>query len=379
MKLLAPITTLLYSASVLAQDTRPPDNCDTEDKSRRGADFVLREHEYDPKVPALRAIFAGEGRLVSVADVFNDGNRQMTADATIESTWRWQSGDVDTETWVPQGISTTADALDVGTYEGYDGFIVSWYTNTDGKASSARVSLVNKETLKYRHILLVYPHAEDDFREVPIHAGGVMWYGNTLWVVDTDNGIRVFDMDNIWHVDQGDAVGKNGNGGYSARGYKYVVPQVMWYEWTGDFPFKFSYISLDRTTTPDSLLVGEYREDSADHPIRQVRWDLDYTMRTLKTNVDGLASATWAYCVNVDRAQGAVQVDGTIYISRSNSAVRAGEIFTWTPGGPAVKTQDVRPGPEDLTYDKRTKEVFTLSEHAGNRYIFGIKVSELQP
>ena len=143
--------------------------------------------------------------------------------------------------------SSTADALDVGTYEGKDGFLVSWYMNDP---NSARISFVDRETNSYRHALLVYPHDEDDFRRVPIHAGGIVWYGNTLWVVDTSNGIRVFDMDNIWQVDSGDGVGKKSDGGYSAQGYKYVIPQVMWYEWMPDFPFRFSYISLDRTTTP---------------------------------------------------------------------------------------------------------------------------------
>ena len=75
-------------------------------------------------------------------------------------------------------------------------------------------------------MLLVYPDAKDDFKDVPVHAGGVMWYGNTLWVVDTRNGIRVFDMDNIWQVESGDGTGKNSDGTYSAAGYKYVLPQI---------------------------------------------------------------------------------------------------------------------------------------------------------
>lgn len=121
-----------------------------------------------------------------------------------------------------------------------------------------RVTFIDRETKKYRHVLLVYPHAEDDFREVPIHAGGVMWYGEFLFIVDTSQGIRVFDLDNIWRVDSGDKIGKSDDDTYSAQGYKYVLPQIMWYEFTPDFKFQHSYISLDRTTTPDSILVGEY-------------------------------------------------------------------------------------------------------------------------
>lgn len=262
----------------------------------------------------------------------------------------------------------------MGTYEGKDGFLVSWYMNDP---NSARVSFVDRKTNLYRHALLVYPHAEDDFRAVPIHAGGIVWYGNTLWVVDTSNGIRVFDMDNIWQVDSGDGVGKKSGGGYSAQGYRYVIPQVMWYEWTPDFPFRFSYISLDRTTTPDSILVGEYQPASSDKPIRMAQFDLDYKIRRLKTDADGLAKASWAYCVGIDRMQGAVQVDGTIYISRSNGENKGGDIFTWTPGGAAEITGSFPPGSEDLSYDKRSGEIYTPTEHPGKRYIIGRKISGL--
>ncbi|SPN96494.1 uncharacterized protein DNG_00022 [Cephalotrichum gorgonifer] len=373
MKLLTSILTLCYTASVLAQD--PSATC-TSAKLLKGSDFQLLQKPNNANVASLRSIFAAKNSIVTVADVFNDGNHKMVANSAGTS-WRWESvdgfDDVNTQKWYPQGISSTADALDVGTYQGKDGWVVSWH---DADDTSARLTFVDKNTLKYRHVLLVYPHAKDDFRAVPIHAGGIVWYGNTLWVVDTSNGIRVFDLDNIWKVDIGDAVGKSGSG-YTAQGYRYVIPQVTWYQWTPSFNFRFSYISLDRTTSPDSILVGEYQPDSSVNPTRHVRWDLDYTTRRLKTNANSIASASWAYCVGIDRMQGAVSADGKIYISRSNGASKNGDFFTWTPGGPATITESVTAGPEDMTYDKRSKEVFTVTEHPGNRWIIGTKISSL--
>lgn len=108
-------------------------------------------------------------------------------------------------------------------YEGINGWIVSWHRDDD---KSVRVTFVNRADDTYRHALLVYPHASDNFREVPVHAGGIMWYGNTLWVLDTYNGIRVFDLTNIWQVGDGEDVGKVSSGVYSAAGYKYVIPQI---------------------------------------------------------------------------------------------------------------------------------------------------------
>ena len=60
-----------------------------------------------------------------------------------------------------------------------------------------------------------------------MHAGGIAWYGEWLYVVDTSHGIRVFDLGQIWQVEDGDDVGKKG-GKYSAAGYLYVLPQIRY-------------------------------------------------------------------------------------------------------------------------------------------------------
>ena len=201
-----------------------PDDCSGTEKKRDGSDFVLTDQGDNPHLEALSKIFTDAGKRVSVSDVFDAGNHNITTVAGGKRVWEKTDGfnDQDTTKWVPQGITSTADALDVGTYEGKEGWIVSWHRDDD---ASVRVTFVNKVTEKYRHVLLVYPDADDDFKEVPVHAGGIVWYGNTLWVVDTNHGIRVFDMDNIWKVESGEAVGKSGNT-YTAANYKYVLPQI---------------------------------------------------------------------------------------------------------------------------------------------------------
>ncbi len=211
-------TAALLMPTSLALD---PNNCNTSSKGRSGADFVLVEQSDNTNVASLSKILD----RVTVANVFKDGNHQMTTDTSGRKLWekRPDFNDMDTEKWVPQGISSTADALKNGTYEGRDGWVVSWHRDDD---KSARLTFVDRSNDKYRHALLVYPHAADNFREVPIHAGGIMWHGDKLWVVDTNNGIRVFDLANIWQVGSGDGVGKTSGGGYSAAGYKYIIPQI---------------------------------------------------------------------------------------------------------------------------------------------------------
>lgn len=202
-----------------------PTNCNTADKSRTGSDFQLTEQADNQYLAPLSKIFSDAGRIVKVADVFNDGNHKLSTNSQGWKVWPTDFNDQGTEKWTPQGITSTADALDAGTYEGKDGWLVSWYQNTPLK--SVRITFVDRANDEYRHVMLVRPHAKDNFTTVPIHAGGIMWYGNTLWVVDTNNGIRVFDMTNIWRVDtDGDGVGKKLGGGYSAATYKYVIPQI---------------------------------------------------------------------------------------------------------------------------------------------------------
>jgi hypothetical protein len=218
----------VLAASTLAV-SQSPSSCKGGGK-RNGADFVLTDQGVNKHLAPLSKIFTNAKQRVNVSDVFNDGNHKMGGTATKLS-WEKTSSfnDVDTKKWYPQGISSTADAAEVGTYDGKDGWLVSWYSD---EAHQVRISFVNKATKKYRHALLVYPAADDNFSAVGVHAGGIMWYGDTLWVVDTSNGIRVFDMSNIWKVGSGDKVGKISAGKYSAAGYKYVIPQIRYVHMT---------------------------------------------------------------------------------------------------------------------------------------------------
>jgi hypothetical protein len=221
MNLIASLFAIAACAVVYAQD---PTNCNGESRALKGTDFVLTDQGDSSNVVSLSRIMESNGRRVKVSDVFADGNHLMTGPSN-KLAWEAKPdfNDMKTKKWVPQGITSTADAFDAGTYQGYDGWVVSWHRHDD---KSVRVSFVDRKTKKYRHVLLVYPHAADDFREVPVHAGGILWYGNSLWVVDTWNGIRVFDMDNIWKVSSGDGVGKTAGEDYSAAGYRYVIPQI---------------------------------------------------------------------------------------------------------------------------------------------------------
>lgn len=192
-------------------------------------DFTLKESADNVHLPVLAKYFKSKGKNVSVTTVLESANRALSkgspsvGNGSPVEAWAWNSGDNNTKDWVPQGITSSADAFGKGTWNDHNVWIVSWYRDKD----SVRLSFVDRKTHKYRHVMLVYPTADDDFKSIAIHAGGIMWYGNVLYVVDTKVGIRAFDLDNIWEVEIADGVGKTKDGkGYSADGYLYVLPQI---------------------------------------------------------------------------------------------------------------------------------------------------------
>ncbi|CAG8902982.1 unnamed protein product [Penicillium egyptiacum] len=352
-------------------------------------DFTLKESADNAHLPVLSKYFKSKGKIASVTAVLESANRALSkgsppvGNGSPAEAWAWNSGDDKTKEWVPQGITSSADAFGKGTWNDHEAWIVSWYR----QGESVRLSFVDRKTHKYRHVMLVYPTADDDFKSITIHAGGIMWYGNVLYVVDTKNGIRAFDLDNIWEVEIADGVGKTKDGkGYSADGYRYVLPQIRWYEWTpGDSsPFRFSWISLDRSDSPDTLMVGEFVRDGETFddasktpvPIRYVKYNLDATSRRLHTDDNGIATASWAHCVNIPNVQGAVSYDSKFYISRSTGrAPKEGDLFTWEQGKTATKHQGwFMAGNEDLSFNPVSKEYYTVTEYDGDRYILAYKV-----
>ena len=252
---------------------------------------------------------------VSMSAVADDANRTPSCDSAPSVTHRtayycWNSGDQGTSAWYPQGITTSADAYGEGTYEGKRLNRVSWYDHADdGIDKGVRVSVSNLSASAsappYRHVLLVEPSgtaSAPSYKPIQIHAGGIMWYGSLLYVADTSGGFRVFDLDHLWRVSTGDssAVGRQADGSYHAFDYKYVLPQTAKFSDStvgGYAQLQHSSVALDRTSSPDSVVVSEYRSKkdlAAGAQVRTIRVPIDYTERYLKPASDGVIKATEA-------------------------------------------------------------------------------------
>jgi hypothetical protein len=298
--------------------------------------------------------------------------------------------------WIPQGVTSAADAGARG-----EALLVSWYDDAVAPEKGIRVSFLNPATKKYRHVLLAYPYIASGGRPTyeivgrprGIHAGGILWYGNYLYVVDTTRGVRVFDMRYIFDLARspnGDTADKArigwASGAYRGFGYRYVMPQVdAWvnaagpdadpqFRCTGTGAPKFSYMAVDRTAQPHRMITGEFCSPTGDVG-RVARWPLNAQTGQPVVGPDGLVHASEAYRLPGNQIQGAVSVGDMWYLSRTNRRAAPGELITATPEAGTLRASATRPagiGPEDLSYSPGDDRLWTLTEFAGMRMLYGV-------
>jgi hypothetical protein len=356
--------------------------------------FALEE---DPAEWAERAaVVADLGRVlprVSVAGVVADGNRIGTrirgaaGVRRVHMGFRWNSGDDRVKYWMPQGISGSAAACRSETVGGKRVLLASWYFKKEKSSSAAnkgvRVSFVDATSMRrirYRHVLLVDPTRDSSgratFKPVPIHAGGIAWFGRYLYVVDTSKGFRVFDMRRIFRVSTGkkEIIGRSG-GAFHAFGYKYVLPQVGAYRLTASSAaMRFSFVSVDRSTFPPSLLTGEYVKSQVTGKL--ARWCLNPGTGLLEGA--GVFRPAQAFVANQDRMQGALSWRGRTWLSCSSQKMRGsknyGRLYYTAPFRPST-AHDWVYGPEDLTLTPSKGNLWSLSEFPGSRVVFAVKLS----
>lgn len=339
-----------------------------------------------PIVTALETI----ATRVSVLDLVTDANRTATATTTIPGSpanvkigFRWQTDDMNSEAWIPQGISGSADADPTGLVAGKRIVLVSFYDSApDGAAERgvriAFVDITNPGAPKYRFALLVVPEgtaAAPSFGIASVHAGGIAWVGDYLYVADTTHGFRVFDMRHILKVDEKVAAIGCTATSCGAATYQYVIPQVGNYEVVSACEPLFSFVAVDRTSDPPALVSGEYCSGSAcSSPFagRILRWPLDRATGQLRS---AKTYPTEAFYMGRTQVQGGVSSNGTFYLSSSQPAASGGILFR-TNAQKKNGSSSWSDSPEDLMVDGKNELLWSLSELAGARTVYGVDMSK---
>lgn len=312
----------------------------------------------------------------------------------------WDSGDAVGKEWIPQAVTGVSDAQADEYWGTKRPIVTSWYddnTYCPSAGSNAcdekgvRLSILDPDTGKYRHVLLAYPYYNSyghiSYQAIDIHAGGIAWYKYRLYVADTTHGLRVFDLRDILDLDpdqdpatndrtpdgltsnvqDGGQMGRQNNVWYS-YGYRYVLPQTASYDFAAaqsntsagtcaaaGAP-KASYLSIDRSSSPHQLIMGEYCTTDATHTSngRVGALPIDDTDGTLQSS-GGVVTPVSAYALPKKQTQGAARYDGHWYFNQSHLysdaslwRATAGTDGTLTLTGGEIRTGV---GAEDMYYE----------------------------
>ncbi|MCB9595816.1 MAG: hypothetical protein H6719_24050 [Sandaracinaceae bacterium] len=362
-------------------------------ESLDGCSFVLdAPGAPDPRVDALVARAGGARTISDVLGALNRTGRAgistRNADRMSSHAWvgfRWNDGDETVDYWYPQGITGSSDANAAGRVDGRRVVLVSWYHNTDARPTKGtRLSLVDftdPTSIQYRHLLLVTPSgtaADPSFVSTEtgsgaaLHAGGIVWFGDRLYVADTTQGFRVFDLSRIFEPTNTDDTERIGFSGArsDAHGYRYAVPQIARYQLASDScPIRFSFVGLDRSESPPVLVSGEYHSGDADG--RVARWALDPATGWLAAS-GGRVYAVDAALAAQTRMQGGVTYEGVYYLSSSSQTASSwGRLYRTRPGLDSAITAWPY-GCEDLYVERAERLIWTTAEHPGTRDTLGI-------
>jgi hypothetical protein len=297
----------------------------------------------------------------------------------VREAYRWDDYDERDEQWYPQGISTSADSSDTEDIGGRRVVVTTWYsTGRDGVKRGSRVTFVDLDSGKYRHVLLVSPVFDKaghlTLRPMSIHAGGIVWAGPYLHIAATSRGFVTARVDDIMRVagddDHPDRFGIEGSSLYS-YGHRYVLPVRFTYQAFADEgheKLRYSFMSLDRGSEPPALLAGEYALDP-DATTRLARYELDPATWQLATGDDGFSRPLALDEGGVRQMQGAVIASGRFHVTVSHGPWMPGTVCAGEPGSMKVHRWALPMGPEDMSYWPSTDRIWSVTEHPRRRWI----------
>lgn len=341
---------------------------------------------YEPTAgkPAFPKIDMGE--LLTSAKFRLDSQRQcgdaLRGMRNVNARYCFDRADSSVKNWTPQGVSHVSDAYHAEAWTDAKGrvwkpLLVSWYLG-EGRNTRSRITVVApREAGKdpvYGHVELVRGAASSN---VPIHAGGVAWYGRYLYVVDTYAGIRVFDLADIRSRPAGG----------------YVLPETgIWRaknttgtteECRGTNPKpRFSSASVDRTS--HRILVGEFCGDERSHNRngRLVTYQATGTLLGPLTNGAQVRPAG-ALNLPVRHVQG-VASDGTLYYLNQSYGRRPKgnalpKMYRAKASGANLVKEEQIPGAiggEDLSLERGRNVLWSVTEfQLRGRMIYNVRTA----
>jgi len=310
----------------------------------------------------------------------------------------------DTRSWRAGAVTTSGDADDDGVW-GQNRVILSGWTQDTGTAGRglARVAFVDANDLghlRYTSVLLVVPvDGGRDYRALGSRLSGMVWYQDKLLVTADDEGrdaLYVYDMNRVQRTTVDAAAVGRVRDGWSAHGYQYVLPAVGSYRLTGgDDAARPESISLDRTTTPDSLVASSRPAADSDRSTLLWRYSFSTTSTPmtpmapmtqtarsglLATDFSGRAGPAEAYRTEGSDIGGVLSYHDNWFVARVGSGDGHGTLWRQTGDGAQAGrcgSEERRncwsPDTPSLSYWEESGEVWTQSE----RMLFALPLASM--
>lgn len=315
---------------------------------------------------------------------------------------RWNTDDETTALWRPQGIAGFSR-------NGIRYLLVSWYAKDDAAFKGSRITLIDISPssaayLTYRHILLVQPDLPaspagysqyGSYAPLNVHAGGMAYFKDKLYISSTNLGVRVFDLNKIIEVSTGDMTsdkcGKDASGNLFAFNYRYVLPQTGYQKINNANPFSTIQLNAEGT----QFWTGQYYSGSADASIipRIFGFPVDADGKFQNTGIVSVAPKNSLFADNhAHGIQGVFRKGNRTWLSctgsPSNSYGSNARLARYTDGADDTVRFRWPYGAESLYHESQYNYLWSLTEfepNAGaqngsqvNRCIFAVDFSKYE-
>lgn len=300
----------------------------------------------------------------------------------VDTAYRWDDVDNADPRWWPQGITTSADAAEPD-LAARRIVLISWYSKKIAEGThGSRITVLDLDTLRYRHILLVAPSYRDGrltLAPLKVHAGGIAWCGRYLHVAATGRGFATCHLDDVLRIP--DQLGASDLARLEATdqevasfGHRYLLPVREWHrgETVGEgAKLRYSFLSTAHGAGGPSLIAGEYGR--GDQSTRVARYALEPGSWDLRADADGSAHPVALHDLGQQRMQGVAIADDDWYVTTSNGPFWPGTVHAGRAGALRARHLATPIGPEDIVYWPGHDELWSVTEHPYRRWVFSMR------
>ncbi|MBO0981624.1 hypothetical protein [Microbacterium sp. SD291] len=270
---------------------------------------------------------------------------------------RWVTARSWTTKWYPQGI-------DLGERDGRRTLAVSWFRQDRARRHLAsRVTFIDLERSRRFDVALAIEDPVGELVPAQIHAGGLAWFEDRLFVAATGQGIWEFDLADLRRVTGPDARRLRAARWPRSRALAVVRSRVH------PVPLRCSFLGRVIDVEGESLprvLIGEYLADDRGR-IGEF---------SIPQDSDGRFEETARFVPGIRHMQGAVRWGEEYFVSQSDG-LRDGALWHGRRDDLARSPIPLPVGCEDLALDLEENLLWSLGEHPWRRVVRGIPFSLL--